>query len=103
MRILVVEDEPKMAELIRKGLEREHYSALTTGSGPDGLALALASPFNAIVLDVMLPGSSGCELAGSGIATPILFLTARDTDCLAGCAPALPASASPAASEYAVT
>ncbi len=39
MRILVVEDEPKMAELIRKGLEREHYYVLTTGSGPDGLAL----------------------------------------------------------------
>ena len=84
MRILVVEDEPKMAELIRKGLDREHYSVLTTCSGPDGLALALASPFNAIVLDVMLPGFDGFELArrlrSSGSATPILFLTARDTE-----------------------
>jgi two-component system response regulator MprA len=84
VRILVVEDEAKMADLIRKGLERDHYSVMTTYTGPDGLALALAYPFDAIVLDVMLPGLNGFELArrlrAAGNATPILFLTARDTE-----------------------
>ena len=81
MRILVVEDEVKMADLIRKGLERDHYSVMTTHTGTDGLSLALAYPFDAIVLDVMLPGLHGFEVAkrlrASGNATPILFLTAR--------------------------
>ena len=84
MRILVVEDEVKMADLIRKGLERDHYSVMTTHTGTDGLSLALAYPFDAIVLDVMLPGLHGFEVAkrlrASGNATPILFLTARDTE-----------------------
>ncbi|HTF70838.1 MAG TPA: response regulator transcription factor [Edaphobacter sp.] len=84
MRILIVEDEPKMAELICKGLSREHYSVMTARNGPDGLALALAYPFDAMILDVMIPGFSGFELAiklrAKGNATPILFLTARDTE-----------------------
>jgi DNA-binding response OmpR family regulator len=84
VRILVVEDEVKMADLIRKGLERDHYSVMTTHTGTDGLSLALAYPFDAIVLDVMLPGLHGFEVAkrlrASGNATPILFLTARDTE-----------------------
>ena len=84
MRILVVEDEVKMADLIRKGLERDHYSVMTAHTGPDGLALAASYPFDALVLDVMLPGMDGFELArrlrAAGIATPILFLTARDTE-----------------------
>lgn len=84
MRILVVEDERKMADLIRKGLERENHSVLTTHTGPDGLDLALAYAFDAMVLDVMVPGFDGFELArrlrAAGNATPILFLTARDTE-----------------------
>jgi DNA-binding response OmpR family regulator len=84
MRILVVEDEPKMADLIRKGLEREHYSVMTAHTGSDGLALALSYPFDAMILDVMLPVFDGFELArrlrAAGYATPILFLTARDTE-----------------------
>src|SRR3954454_3987296 len=73
-----------MADLIRKGLERDHYSVMTTHTGTDGLSLALAYPFDAIVLDVMLLGLHGFEVAkrvrASGNATPILFLTARDTE-----------------------
>jgi DNA-binding response OmpR family regulator len=84
MRILVVEDERKMADLIRKGLEREHHSVMTTYTGPDGLELALGYAFDALVLDVMVPGFDGFELArrlrAAGNATPILFLTARDTE-----------------------
>jgi DNA-binding response OmpR family regulator len=84
MRILVVEDERKMAELIRKGLERDHHAVVTAHSGPDGLDLARAYPFDAMVLDVMIPGVDGFELArklrADGNSTPILFLTARDTE-----------------------
>jgi DNA-binding response OmpR family regulator len=84
VRILVVEDERKMAELIRKGLEREHHSVMTAHTGLDGLNLALAYPFDAMVLDVMMPGIDGFELArrlrAAGNGTPILFLTARDTE-----------------------
>jgi len=84
MRILVVEDERKMADLIRKGLEREHHAVITTHTGPDGLDLALGYPFDAMVLDVMVPGFDGFELArrlrAAGNATPILFLTARDAE-----------------------
>jgi DNA-binding response OmpR family regulator len=84
MRILVVEDERKMAELIRRGLERELHSVITAYSGPDGFELARAYPFDAMVLDVMIPGFDGFELAkrlrAAGNSTPILFLTARDTE-----------------------
>jgi len=84
MRILVVEDERKMADLIRKGLEREHYSVMTAHTGSEGLELALSYPFEAMVLDVMLPVLDGFELAkrlrAAGNSTPILFLTARDTE-----------------------
>lgn len=73
-----------MADLIRKGLERERYSVMTAHTGPAGLELARSYPFDAMVLDVMLPGFDGFELAkrlrGAGNATPILFLTARDTE-----------------------
>ena len=84
MRILVVEDERKMADLIRKGLERDHHAVITAHTGPDGLDLARAYPFDAMVLDVMIPGFDGFELArklrATGNCTPILFLTARDSE-----------------------
>jgi DNA-binding response OmpR family regulator len=84
MRVLVIEDERKMADLIRKGLERDHHAVTTAHTGPDGLDLARAYPFDAMVLDVMLPGFDGFELArklrADGNSTPILFLTARDTE-----------------------
>lgn len=80
----MVEDEAKMADLICKGLERERYSVMAAHTGRDGLSLAQSYPFDALVLDVMLPGLDGFELARKlrsvGNSTPILFLTARDTE-----------------------
>lgn len=84
MRILIVEDERFMAELLRQGLTEEGHCADLAHTGPDGAALADAGQYDAIVLDVMLPGLSGCELARRlrqrGDRTPILMLTARDAD-----------------------
>ena len=56
MQVLVVEDERRMAELLRQGLEEEGHSVVLAGNGRDGLAMAESHPFDAIVLDVMLPG-----------------------------------------------
>lgn len=82
MRLLVVEDEMRMAELLRRGLEEEGYVVATALDGPTGLAMARASSFELILLDVMLPGMDGFEVArrlrADGISTPILMLTARD-------------------------
>ena len=82
MRALVVEDEPKMAVLLRRGLAEEGYAADVAGTGEDAMDLAGAIPYDAIVLDVMLPGLGGIEvcrqLRASGVWTPILMLTARD-------------------------
>jgi two-component system OmpR family response regulator len=82
MRTLVVEDEPKMAALIRRGLVEEGYAADVARTGEEALWRARATPYDAIVLDVMLPGRSGLdvcrELRESGVWSPILMLTARD-------------------------
>jgi two-component system, OmpR family, response regulator len=82
MRVLVVEDELKMAVLLRRGLVEEGYAADVARSGEDGIDMARATPYDAIVLDLMLPGVDGfqvCrELRASGVWTPILVLTARD-------------------------
>jgi two-component system OmpR family response regulator len=82
MRVLLVEDEPGMAKVIRRVLEREGSSVDVTGHGEDALWLAKATEYDAIVLDVMLPGLSGfdvCEqLRTEGVWAPILMLTARD-------------------------
>ena len=82
MQVLVVEDEPRMAELLRQGLEEEGHTVVTAGNGRDGLAMAGSHPFDAIVLDVMLPGLDGFSVARKLRAarnqTPILMLTARD-------------------------
>jgi two-component system, OmpR family, response regulator len=82
VRALVVEDELKMATLLRRGLVEEGYAADVAGSGEDALRMARSTPYDAIVLDVMLPGLDGfgvCrELRSSGVWTPILMLTARD-------------------------
>ena len=56
MRVLVVEDEPKMAELLARGLREEGHAADVAGSGEDALWMARAVDYDAIVLDVMLPG-----------------------------------------------
>jgi two-component system OmpR family response regulator len=82
MRALVVEDEVKMAALIRRGLVEEGYAADVARTGEEALWMARATPYDAIVLDLMLPGRDGLEvcteLRGSGVWSPILMLTARD-------------------------
>lgn len=82
MQILVVEDEQRMAELLRQGLEEEGHAVILAGNGRDGYGIAESHPFDAIVLDVMLPGMDGFSVArklrASHNQTPILMLTARD-------------------------
>ena len=82
MRVLIVEDEVKMAGLIRRGMRGEGIAADVAIRGEDALWMAEATAYDAIVLDVMLPGIDGLEvcrrLRGAGLWTPILLLTARD-------------------------
>jgi two-component system OmpR family response regulator len=82
MRVLVVEDEPRMASVIRRSLEREGLAADVAGKGEDALWMAAAVEYDAIVLDVMLPGLSGFDacrlLRERGVWAPVLMLTARD-------------------------
>jgi two-component system OmpR family response regulator len=81
MHILVVEDEVKMAALIRRGLGEQGLSADIAASGEQGLAMAEMSSYDAIVLDVILPGIDGFDtcrrLRQNGIWAPVLMLTAR--------------------------
>ena len=82
MRVLVVEDEIKMASLIRRGLRSEGLAADVAINGEDALWMAAATAYDAIVLDVMLPGIDGFEtcrrLREAGVWAPVLMLTARD-------------------------
>ena len=84
MRILIVEDERRMAEAVRKGLAEEGHAVSVAHTGPDGLALAQSDAFDVILLDVMLPGIDGLAVARrlreERHRTPILMLTARDTN-----------------------
>jgi DNA-binding response OmpR family regulator len=83
MKILVVEDEKRMAQALRRGLEEERYSVTTTADGVSALELAGRDHFDLILLDLMLPGIDGFEvtrrLRGAELSVPILMLTARDT------------------------
>src|SRR6476619_7037477 len=82
MRVLIVEDEAKMAGLLRKGLRQEAIAADLALKGEDALWMAGSTEYDAIVLDLMLPGIDGFEvcrrLRDDGVLTPILMLTARD-------------------------
>ncbi|MGV8899359.1 MAG: heavy metal response regulator transcription factor [Burkholderiaceae bacterium] len=81
MRILVVEDEPKAGDYLRKGLTESGFVVDLARTGPDGLQLATADAFDLIVLDVMLPGMDGWQVVQElrkTQQTPVLFLTARD-------------------------
>jgi two-component system, OmpR family, response regulator len=82
MRILVVEDDPKMAGLLRRGLVEEGHAPDVALVGDDALWMARAVDYDAIVLDLLLPGINGIEvcrrLREGGVWSPILMLTARD-------------------------
>ncbi|MDF0586109.1 response regulator transcription factor [Tsukamurella sp. 8F] len=82
MRVLVVEDEERLADTVRRGLELEGFVVECETNGPDGLWRATEDPFDVIVLDIMLPGLSGYEvlrtLRTRGVWTPVLMLTAKD-------------------------
>jgi DNA-binding response OmpR family regulator len=82
MRLLVVEDEKRMADLLRKGLQEEGYVVAIAPNGPMAVEMAQASQFELILLDIMLPGMDGFQVAQrlrrGGNRVPILMLTARD-------------------------
>lgn len=82
MRVLIVEDEPKIALALKKGLEQERYAVDVTYSGQDGFDLAVTENYDVMILDVMLPDQDGFSVAKNlrqhKVVTPILFLTARD-------------------------
>jgi DNA-binding response OmpR family regulator len=84
MRILVIEDEARMLELLRKGLYESGYTVMTASDGETGLEIALAHEFSAIVLDIGLPRRDGFsvaqELRERKSTTPLLMLTARDSE-----------------------
>lgn len=82
MRVLIAEDEKKIADFIRRGLKEEGYAADIAATGPAALTLAQENPYDLLLLDVMLPGLDGVavcrQLRASGFAAPILMLTAKD-------------------------
>src|SRR3712207_6223708 len=82
MRLLIVEDDVKMAALVRRGLAEEGAAVDVARTGEDALWMAASAPYDAVVLDVMLPGIDGFEtcrrLRADGVWTPVLLLTARD-------------------------
>ena len=83
MRILIVEDEKKVAAFIKKGLEEETYAVDIASDGEDGLHLGEQNPYDLIILDLMLPKINGLDilsrLRAKKIETPILLLTAKDS------------------------
>jgi len=82
MRVLVVEDEKRLAAGLKKGLEAEGFAADVALDGTDGLWMARENPYDAIVLDIMLPGMNGYQVCATlreeEVWTPILMLTAKD-------------------------
>ena len=83
MRLLLIEDDRRLAELLATRLRREGYEAATCFTGPEGLELAVSGDFDLAIVDVMLPGLDGIgltsQLRSRGSRIPILMLTARDT------------------------
>jgi DNA-binding response OmpR family regulator len=90
MRVLLVEDDPRMRALVQRGLAEQGHAVDVAGASAQALTLARQSTYDVMVFDVMLPGPSGIDLARSlrnaGNSTPILMLTARDAaaDIVAG-------------------
>ncbi len=83
MRVLVVEDDPRLAALIARGLREESYAVDTCDNGKSAIMQAAVNSYDAVVLDVMLPGVDGLTVVSTlrerHIHTPVLMLTARDT------------------------
>jgi two-component system copper resistance phosphate regulon response regulator CusR len=82
VRILVIEDEPKLGRALQEGLQDEQYGVALANTGEEGFYLIETEPFDLIVLDVMLPGRTGFEILTTmrqhGFKMPVLMLTARD-------------------------
>ena len=82
MRVLIVEDEERLAAGLKLGLEAEGFATDIATTGVDGLWMARENPYDAIVLDIMLPGMNGFQvcstLRAEGVWTPVLMLTAKD-------------------------
>jgi len=82
VRVLIVEDERKLAQVLSSALQAEHYDVVVAATGEDGFYRANAEPFDLVVLDLMLPGRSGLEILQTlrqrHVDTPVLILTARD-------------------------
>ena len=83
MRVLIVEDEPKLANLLRKGSTAQGFAADIATDGDDAMCMATATAYDAITLDVMLPDTDGFTLCREfrrhGVSTPVLMITALDT------------------------
>src|SRR5438093_3272581 len=83
MRVLIVEDEKKVAKALREGLEAEHYAVRVASSGEEGFFLVNHETFDCVVLDLMLPHRDGLEILATvrkrGLQTPVLILPAKDT------------------------
>ena len=82
LRVLVVEDETKVAHALREGLQREKYEVVIAPTGEEGFFLVNAEEFDLVLLDLMLPGRDGLQVLSTlrkrGLKTPVLILTARD-------------------------
>ncbi len=80
MRILVVEDDPRLGPSLKKGLEGSHYAVDLLANGEDAILLAVATPYDLVILDILLPGLNGfdvcMQLRAQGKTVPILLLTA---------------------------
>src|SRR4051812_20671569 len=83
MRILIVEDQPMVAEALRSGLTSEQYAVTVAPTGEDGFFFLNSENFDLVLLDIMLPGRSGLEILETvrkkGLKIPVMMLTARDT------------------------
>ncbi len=83
MKILVIEDEKKVASFIMQGLQEEHYEVECANDGDEGLEMAIAGEYDGIILDLMMPKRDGIsmlrELRARGMLTPVLILTAKGT------------------------
>ena len=82
MRILIVEDEKKVAKALREGLEAEHYEVCVAATGEEGFFLASQGSFDLVLLDILLPRRDGIDVLATlrkrGIQTPVFVLTAKD-------------------------